>query len=187
LRRCIPQSRCRTALTNPNPRESEENTAVNQSTRSGKRGAVMLNFKKKQHLHPRQASEGWTAPPEQEAAGRNPCRLGLPPAAAKPPWRYKDRNAPCRPEAKNVVLLLCDMTAPMLPCICPPSELEGEHSLGSILAAAHVTEPLIKHNLVTLKKAQPYLTHSRHEERAKTSIPTRPTRADCRRRSCWTD
>ncbi len=53
---------------------------------------------------------------------------------------------------KNVVLLLCDMTAPMLPCICPPSELEGEHSLGSILAAAHVTEPLIKHNLVTLKK-----------------------------------
>lgn len=53
---------------------------------------------------------------------------------------------------KNVVLLLCDMTAPMLPCICPPSELECEHSLGSILAATHVSEPLIKHNLVTLKK-----------------------------------
>lgn len=53
---------------------------------------------------------------------------------------------------QNVVLLLCDMTAPMLPCICPPSELEGEHSLGSVLAAAHVTEPLVKHNLVTLKR-----------------------------------
>ncbi|WP_312101690.1 ParA family protein [Pygmaiobacter massiliensis] len=53
---------------------------------------------------------------------------------------------------QNVVLLLCDMTAPMLPCICPPSELESEHSLGSVLAATHVTEPLIKHNLVTLKK-----------------------------------
>ncbi len=52
----------------------------------------------------------------------------------------------------NTVLLLCDMTAPMLPCICPPSELDGEHSLGSILAAAHVSEPLIKYNLVTLKK-----------------------------------
>lgn len=53
---------------------------------------------------------------------------------------------------KNVVFLLCDMTAPMLPCICSPSELQCEHSLGSVLAAAHVTEPLIKHNLVTLKK-----------------------------------
>ena len=58
---------------------------------------------------------------------------------------------------QNVVLLLCDMTAPMLPCICAPSELEGERSLGSILAATHVTEPLIKHNLVTLKKNS-YLT-----------------------------
>ncbi len=53
---------------------------------------------------------------------------------------------------KNVVLLLCDMTAPMLPCICPPSEIESEHSLGSVLAATHVTEPLIKYNLVTLKR-----------------------------------
>ena len=51
-----------------------------------------------------------------------------------------------------MVLLLCDMTAPMLPCICPPSALECEHSLGSVLAAAHVTDALIKHNLVTLKK-----------------------------------
>lgn len=45
----------------------------------------------------------------------------------------------------------------MLPCICPPSDLEGEHSLGSVLAAAHVSEPLIKHNLVTLKR-NGYLT-----------------------------
>ena len=53
---------------------------------------------------------------------------------------------------KNVVLLLCDMTAPMLPCICPPAELECERSLGSILAATHVTEMLIKQNCVTHKK-----------------------------------
>jgi MinD-like ATPase involved in chromosome partitioning or flagellar assembly len=52
----------------------------------------------------------------------------------------------------NTVLVLCDMTAPMLPCICPPSELDGEHSLGSILAAAHVSEALIKYNMVTLKR-----------------------------------
>ena len=50
---------------------------------------------------------------------------------------------------RNVVLLLCDMTAPMLPCICPASELECERSLGSVLAAAHVTENLVKNNLIT--------------------------------------
>ncbi|BAL01477.1 hypothetical protein OBV_42780 [Oscillibacter valericigenes Sjm18-20] len=53
---------------------------------------------------------------------------------------------------RNVVLLLCDMTAPMLPCICPPAELECERSLGSILAATHVTDTLIRQNCVTLKK-----------------------------------
>jgi len=52
----------------------------------------------------------------------------------------------------NTVLVLCDMTAPMLPCICPSSELDGEHSLGSILAAAHISESLIKYNLMTLKR-----------------------------------
>lgn len=65
---------------------------------------------------------------------------------------------------KNVVLVLCDMTAPMLPCICPPSDLEYEKvskrpygSLGSILSAAHVTEPLVKYNMITHKKMA-YLT-----------------------------
>jgi len=58
---------------------------------------------------------------------------------------------------KNVVLVLCDMTAPMLPCICPASDLESDHSLGSILAATHVTDSLIKHNCNTHKKIS-YLT-----------------------------
>lgn len=58
---------------------------------------------------------------------------------------------------RNVILLMCDMTAPMLPCICPPSELECERSLGSILAAARIGENLIKHNMVTLKRSS-YLT-----------------------------
>ena len=48
---------------------------------------------------------------------------------------------------KNVVLLLCDMTAPML-----PGELESEHSLGSVLAAARVSESLVKHNLIIHKR-----------------------------------
>lgn len=52
----------------------------------------------------------------------------------------------------NVVLLLCDMTAPMMPCVCPGAELECERSLGSILAATHVSESLVKHNCTTHKK-----------------------------------
>ncbi|RJE46609.1 MULTISPECIES: AAA family ATPase [unclassified Dehalobacter] len=60
-------------------------------------------------------------------------------------------------QKKNVALLLCDMTAPMLPCVCPSSDLECERSLGSILAATHVTDLLIKQNCVTLKKMS-YLT-----------------------------
>lgn len=52
---------------------------------------------------------------------------------------------------RNVVLLTCDMTAPMLPCICPPADLECEHSLGSVLAAAQVTQSLVRHNLITHK------------------------------------
>lgn len=54
---------------------------------------------------------------------------------------------------RNVILLLCDMTAPMLPCICPAADLECERSLGSVLAAAHVSENLVKNNLVTDRKS----------------------------------
>lgn len=53
---------------------------------------------------------------------------------------------------KNVVLLLCDMAAPMLPCICPADALESNGSLASVLAAARISENLIKHNLVTFKR-----------------------------------
>lgn len=53
---------------------------------------------------------------------------------------------------RNVVLLLADMTAPMLPCICPSGELESEHSLGSILAATHVTQTLVKNNCITHRR-----------------------------------
>lgn len=31
-------------------------------------------------------------------------------------------------QKRDVALLLCDMNTPMLPCICPPGELEEEHS-----------------------------------------------------------
>ena len=58
---------------------------------------------------------------------------------------------------KNVVLVLCDMTAPMMPCICPSSDLDSDHSLRSILAATSVSQSLIKHNCNTHKKIS-YLT-----------------------------
>ena len=58
---------------------------------------------------------------------------------------------------KNVILLLCDMAAPMLPCICPADALESNGSLAGVLAAARISENLIKHNLVTLKRSN-YLT-----------------------------
>ena len=55
-------------------------------------------------------------------------------------------------QKKDVILLLCDMNTPMLPCICPPGDLEEEHSLGSILAASHVSESLVRHHCITHKK-----------------------------------
>lgn len=54
-------------------------------------------------------------------------------------------------QKRDVALLLCDMNTPMLPCICPPGDLEEEHSLGSILAATHVSESLVRHNCITHK------------------------------------
>ena len=84
-------------------------------------------------------------------------------------------------QKKNTVLLLCDMTAPMMPCICPPSELEVDKSLGSIFAAQHISVNLIKHNLTTLKRL-PHLTMLAFV-RKKTSTPMRPAPSSRRRNS----
>lgn len=53
---------------------------------------------------------------------------------------------------KRVILLLCDMTAPMIPCICPAQDLECVRSLGSVLAAARISESLVKQNLCLHKR-----------------------------------
>ena len=58
---------------------------------------------------------------------------------------------------RNVILLLCDMVSPPLPCLCNPADLIEEHSLGSILGATHVTPSLIKENCIFHKKYK-YLT-----------------------------
>mgnify|MGYP003369993880 FL=1 len=53
---------------------------------------------------------------------------------------------------RNVILLLCDMVSPPLPCLCNPADLIEEHSLGSILGATRVTPSLIKENCIFHKR-----------------------------------
>ncbi len=60
-------------------------------------------------------------------------------------------------QKKNVILVLADMSAPPLPYVCPPSDLEAETSLGNILGAAHVDGNLIRQNAILHKKNE-YLT-----------------------------
>lgn len=113
----------------------------------------MLNFKKG-GIFSRHTEAGMTAYESKNAAqvlavwGSPGC--GKTTVAVKLAKYLADKK-------KNVVLLLCDMTAPMLPCICPSTDLEGDHSLGSILAATHVSDSLIKHNCNTHKRIN-YLT-----------------------------
>lgn len=60
-------------------------------------------------------------------------------------------------QKKNVILVLADMSAPPLPYVCPPSDIEAENSLGNILGAAHVDGNLIRQNAILHKKNE-YLT-----------------------------
>jgi cellulose biosynthesis protein BcsQ len=63
--------------------------------------------------------------------------------AAKLARRLAERGA-------GAALLFCDLTAPMLPCACPPSAVLRGRSLGAVFAAARVTESLVRNNLTTL-------------------------------------
>ena len=112
----------------------------------------MLNFKKN-GIFSRSTSEETTAP---ELQGGGVVAVWGSPGSGKTTMAVKMAKY-LADKKRNVVLLLCDMTAPMLPCICPPADLECEHSLGSVLAAAQVTQSLVRHNLITHKKYD-YLT-----------------------------
>ena len=112
-----------------------------------------MNFKKAGIF--RRSSEGSEQPEVQNDSGGMLAVWGSP-GSGKTVTAVKIAKM-LSAKKKNVILLLCDMTAPMLPCICSPDELEGERSLGNILAAARIGENLIKHNLVTLKRSN-YLT-----------------------------
>ena len=112
-----------------------------------------MNFKKRSIFH-----RGANDEPEQEVQAENGGMLAVwgSPGSGKTVAAVKLAKA-LADKKKNVELLLCDMTAPMLPCICPPSELECERSLGGILAVPHMSDALIKNNCVTHKR-MPYLT-----------------------------
>ena len=103
-----------------------------------------MNFKKKSIFH-----RGANDEPEQEVQAENGGMLAVwgSPGSGKTVAAVKLAKA-LADKKKNVALLLCDMTAPMLPCICPPSELECERSLGGILAVPHMSDALIKNNCV---------------------------------------
>jgi hypothetical protein len=63
---------------------------------------------------------------------------------------------------RNVVLLLCDMTAPMLPCICPPHELGVRAIPRKHPAAAHITDMLISKTALPIKTEPPH--YDRHAQ-----------------------
>ena len=85
----------------------------------------MLNFKKN-GIFSRSTSEETTAP---ELQGGGVVAVWGSPGSGKTTMAVKMAKY-LADKKRNVVLLLCDMTAPMLPCICPASELECERSLG---------------------------------------------------------
>jgi len=55
-------------------------------------------------------------------------------------------------KGNNVIIIFSDMTTPSIPYICRPDDLMDEKSLGSIMAAAHVSEELVKRNCTFHRK-----------------------------------
>jgi flagellar biosynthesis GTPase FlhF len=91
-------------------------------TRRKARRLRTMNFKKRSIFH-----RGADDEPEQEVQAESGGMLAVwgSPGSGKTITAVKLAKA-LADKKKNVALLLCDMTAPMLPCICPPSELECE-------------------------------------------------------------
>jgi Mrp family chromosome partitioning ATPase len=77
-----------------------------------------MNFKKKSIFRRDSEDE-----PKQEIPSENGGILAVwgSPGSGKTVTAVKLAKA-LADKKRNVALLLCDMTAPMLPCICPPSE-----------------------------------------------------------------
>lgn len=109
----------------------------------------MLNFKK-EGIFRRQEKEAGVFPDAYDAPNQMLAVWGSPGSGKTTVAVKLAKHLAAR--KKRVILVLCDMTAPMLPCICPEQELESVRSLGSILAAAKVSDSLVKHNLILHKR-----------------------------------
>lgn len=59
-------------------------------------------------------------------------------------------------QKKNVILLLCDQTAPMLPVLCSSKDLIRGKSLGTLFSAPEINEGLVRKTL-TAHKTLPHL------------------------------
>ena len=79
-----------------------------------------MNFKKAGIF--RRSSEGSEQPEVQNDSGGMLAVWGSP-GSGKTVTAVKIAKM-LSAKKKNVILLLCDMTAPMLPCSCSPDELE---------------------------------------------------------------
>jgi hypothetical protein len=112
-----------------------------------------MNFKKKSIFH--RGEDDAYEPEVQEESGGMLAVWGSP-GSGKTITAVKLAKALAE-KKKNVALVMCDMTAPMLPCVCPPSDLECERSLGGILAVPRISDTLIKNNCITHKRLS-YLT-----------------------------
>ena len=107
-----------------------------------------MNFKKKSIFH-RGEDDAYGQEAQEESGGI--LAVWGSPGSGKSITAVKLAKA-LADRKKNVVLLLCDMTAPMLPCVCPASELDCEQSLGGVLAVPHISDALIKNHCVTHKR-----------------------------------
>ena len=72
---------------------------------------------------------------------------------------------------KDVALVLCDRTAPMLPCLCGEDELLNPRSLGSLLVARHPRESFIRYNAIQHKALKNLLIFSYLEGESEGSYP----------------
>ena len=107
-----------------------------------------MNFKKKSIFH-RGEDDAYGQEAQEESGGV--LAVWGSPGSGKTITAVKLAKALAE-KKKNVALVMCDMTAPMLPCICPPSDLECERSLGGILAVPRISDTLIKNNCITHKR-----------------------------------
>ena len=109
----------------------------------------MLNFKKEASFPVLQKMR---TPTRSMRRNKAACwQSGAAPAAVKPlPLHGSQSTLQASAETRSFSSVICPL--PCCPASARPEDLENKGSLGSVLAAAHVSESLIKNNLATHKR-----------------------------------